>query len=184
MSESQELQDEKRAETHPQVNTVRSEYVDGDMTEGELERQLDRSLGDGPPLCSQTVTGESLGKLDRFKSYVQIPGILFMLAILNRMDGARGSYDVHKHAVSIRDTDPEPDAHPAESAGKARMVFHTLPPLLYLLPPTVLSNYVSAGALLPAVMAVVFYALSLAAIAGPFLTVRFTDEGVGTHVAD
>jgi len=177
----------------PQLNKTRAEYIDGDISEAELEERIERSLERGPTIGNGGESGSSnpslLTYIRNCASGVWV--VLFLKLLLAKSDDSvNASYDVASHRVRAIDSDPDPNDHPAESAGSQQALLGLMPQFGYLM----VAYFV--GGLLEAVpatstAAMVLVPLLLLIGVASFLslqagspTVEVTDEGVGTHVAD
>jgi len=174
----------------PQVDQIRSEYVDGNYSEEELEELLEWALDEGPGIGKhKDRTSVDASIMEQFGVWAAaIINKPFVKLLDLKIDNGTISYSVQQHWITAVDEDPDPDDHPAQNAGSMQ-TFLTFFPIMvyYLLGALVLSGNSGAGiAVLVSslIVGVMFFGLAVLASLAPKPRVEVTDKGVGTHVAE
>lgn len=177
-------------ESTPQLNEVRAEYVDGDLDEDELAEHLEDALENGAPIGDDTRPLEPVTGFDWLTTRLTGPVIDLLLRLAEwRGDNFNTEYDWRRHIVTVVDTDPDADDHPAESAGALQMSLQYFPLMLSYAALAVQTGRLSGmtepsvTSMLVALQVPLFAIICFMILRGPKPTVDMTDRGLGQHIA-
>lgn len=167
-----------RVEHTPQLNSVRSEYVGGDLDDTELEIQVEQALAEGPTIGHSHRQPKPPQGYAAFASTVSGVFIRPLLALKSwRTDDTDYKYDWTRHQITAVQHDPGPNDHPAERAGTAQTATNRFPVMIsaMLALTAVGTGWPLLGGLLTCIQ--------LVAMKAPKPAVDYTVRGFGRHVA-
>ena len=169
----------------PQLNEVRRQYADGELSDAAFERLVEAALEDGPEIGIDRATSRKLSGLGRLSSWVAgIPTAALMKLFDYKADDATAAYSFSDHRVRIRTEDADTDSHPAESAGGIQVAVKMIAPLLWLLPFAAIPAPASPDPSVLLTWLIVLLAVPPAlAVLAPKPIVDMNIVGLGRHVA-
>jgi len=173
-----------------QVNDARAAYLDGEISEEELSERVEAAIADGAGISDSDDWLPEPSLKRTASGLLHAPVMALTYGIYRLKGGCDATVSLRQNVVAWVDEDPNPDDHPAESAGSTQTLLGFYPTFLYMLSSLALLISVpkplEASMVTPTIAAMVYgsFAFMLLAIATIFAekpTVRCTDRGIGTH---
>ncbi len=116
-------------QSHAQLNTLREAYIDGDLNHRQFADQLEQALEHGPDVGQDDYTATQKTGLDAVTTTISGIWMRLLVAYVNWKSDTSKQYDYDwgRHLITAVNTDPAPDTHPAEAAGKQQALFIMAP---------------------------------------------------------